>query len=193
METAVNSLASTMVQGWSDSTDQVGKAFATLADAVIREITKMIFAEVNLQRTRQATAAMANASASGSGGGGGILGGSGGGGGGGLIGGFVASWVSGLYNASDNFAFRTGGHFPMQSGGEIPGPQGAPRLILGHGGERVVTPTGRGGAPPMPSGGNGGVSLHFSVGVMSADTIRNTQRSYNRMIGSAGAAPFSRR
>jgi hypothetical protein len=74
------------------------------------------------------------------------------------------------------------GHIPgFQTGGVIPGPLGAPRLIVAHGGEVVVPahetvgPLGRMVAGPMVGGGMGGTTVNVAID-MRGSRVQNEQQ-----------------
>lgn len=60
----------------------------------------------------------------------------------------------------------------FDTGGVVPGPRGAPRVILAHGGETVL-PTHK-GPVNAGTGGGGPVTVNLSINLSNA-TIRNEQ------------------
>ena len=63
----------------------------------------------------------------------------------------------------------------MGTGGIIPGPVGMPRLIVGHGGERVL-PT------SQSRGGSGGVTINIHGDVRDESTVRSLAREVNKLL-----------
>lgn len=79
----------------------------------------------------------------------------------------------------------------FQHGGMVPAPVGQPQIIMAHGGERVVSDTGRG----APVGGEGGGTTNvyqFKTGVLTPDSQRTMIRQISRTQRGTGEKPFPR-
>ena len=75
----------------------------------------------------------------------------------------------------------------LQFGGKVPGPEGAPRMAIVHGGEQWTNPSGMGGASPRTAGAGagGGSTINITVGGAFA-SMRELQRTMRRNIRSTG-------
>ena len=89
-------------------------------------------------------------------------------------------------------ASAVGGLLGFQHGGMVPGPSGAPRLIMAHGGERVLTAAQQGG------GGGAGVTIQNTFQIMSdmtdaaidklARKVEEAQNASLRLTGLRGSS-----
>lgn len=90
-----------------------------------------------------------------------------------IIGNFTRSISSGLFGASGTsgsglFGNLFGGFF--QDGGIVPGPVGAPRIIIAHGGEEVI---------PVGGSGNSGNTININI---TGDVSRQTREIIDREV-----------
>lgn len=78
----------------------------------------------------------------------------------------------------------------FQHGGMVPAPLGQAQQVTVHGGERIVSPTGRGGAPGGGEGGGTTNTFNFNTGVLTAESKREMIRGISRTQGSTGEVAF---
>ncbi len=78
----------------------------------------------------------------------------------------------------------------FQHGGMVPAPLGAPRVVTVHGGERIVSATGRGAPVGERQGAVSTTNVHFHTGVLTAESQRQVIREVSRTQGSTGERSF---
>ena len=72
----------------------------------------------------------------------------------------------------------------MQFGGMVPGPEGIPRMVLAHGGERVTSPVGMGGA--TGAGMSMTINMSGGIGGLPSADQRMIVRQIRRLVRSSG-------
>jgi hypothetical protein len=74
----------------------------------------------------------------------------------------------------------------FQYGGTVPGPQGAPRMVMAHGGERISTPNGRGGGGRGAGGQPMNIYVNGGIGGLDSRSLRMVVSQLRYAIRSTG-------
>lgn len=99
-----------------------------------------------------------------------------------LVLGAVSALTGGGFMSGGLQAIGLGGVTGRQFGGEVPGPEGAPTLLMAHGGERVDRPT----APGASGGGTQVFNFKGGVGGLNPADQRLIGRQMRSIIRSSG-------
>jgi len=162
MQSIISTVMGQLVKDTREGTVKASKLFEALGDAVANTVMSLM-----QQQGR---------------GGGGVGGGLGGGGG---LTGTVLSLVSTVFSS----VMGGGGTQRFQHGGRVPAPRGQPRMAIVHGGEDIVTPTGRGAGVGV-GGGGATYNITYKQGILTPESARAVIRTVSRSQRGAGERTF---